>query len=143
MYKTQAADGAAAALAAVRRHADSGDWNAAMAACEQAIHDHPLDAATYYTYALLSEHIGLAAAAVEALRQAIYLDRGMAMAHYHLGRCLMQAGESAAAERSLANALRLIAGRSDNEAVPLGDNLSVGELRRLIEVHRGLLEGRR
>jgi chemotaxis protein methyltransferase CheR len=137
------ASGAVADLGEVRRRADSGEWNAAMAACELAIQQSPLDPAAYYTYALLSEHVGLGAAAIEALRRAVYLDRNFALAHYHLGRCLVHGGERAAAERSFANVLKLVSGRSDQDEVPLGEGLTVGDLRHLVRVHRGLLERRR
>jgi chemotaxis protein methyltransferase CheR len=129
-------------LETIRRHADAGEWTAAVEACERALRRYPLDPALYYARALISEHIGEPAAAEEALGRAIYLDRNFALAHYHLGRCQVARGERKAAARSFANALKILGGRDDKEALAMGDGLTVAELRELVRIHVELLEAR-
>lgn len=132
----------ATALEIVRRHADTGAWNAAIEACEQAMLRHPLDAALHYARALIFEHIGTLAETEQALGRAIYLDRAFALAHYHLGRCRATRDDKKAAAQSFANALKILAGRDDTAALTMGDGLTVSELRELIRVQLELLEAR-
>lgn len=128
-------------LETIRRHADAGEWNPAIEACERALRQHPLDPALYYAHALISEHIGVPAAAEEALGRAIYLDRNFALAHYHLGRCQAARGDNKAATRAFANVLKILGARDDKEALAMGDGLTVAELRELTRLHVELLEG--
>jgi chemotaxis protein methyltransferase CheR len=129
-------------LEKIRQHASTGDWSAAADACEQALRRHPLDAAVYFTYALISEHIGAVAATEQALGRAIYLDRNFALAHYHLGRFRAARGLRKAASRSLANALKIVAGHHDKEVLAMGEGLTVAELRELTRIQLDLLEER-
>ena len=124
----------------IRRHVDSGAWALALKASNQAVERHPLEAGAYYLHALISEHVGAENAAEKALGRAIYLDRHFALAHYHLGRCQAHRGARAAAARSFANALRAIESSDDAASLPMGDGLSVAELRTIVHLQLELLE---
>jgi len=138
--KAEPASMVSADLDEIRRHVDSGAWALALKASNQAVERHPLEAGAYYLHALISEHVGAENAAEKALGRAIYLDRNFALAHYHLGRCQAHRGARAAAARSFANALRAIESSDDAASLPMGDGLSVAELRTIVRLQLELLE---
>jgi chemotaxis protein methyltransferase CheR len=119
----------------VRALSDAGDWDDALALCERALQETPLDPAVHYTHALLSEHAGAQGAVADALRNAIYLDRNFALAHYRLGCLKLAEGARKAGARALQTALKILDPRAACEQVPMGDGLTVGELRALIQTH--------
>jgi len=143
----KAAEPAAAAAAdqggLIRRHSDAGNWAAAMEVCELGLRQRPLDATLHFARALICEHMGAPDTAEQALRQALYLDRSFALAHFHLGRLLAGRGDRRSAERSFRNAMRVVEGHADLEAVSMGDGLTVAECRELARTHLALLERRR
>ena len=124
----------------IRRRADAGDWRAALDLCDQALRERPLDAALHYLHALIAEHRGEHAPAEQALGRAIYLDRGFALAHYHLGRCQAARGGRRAASRSFANVVKLLADRGATEPLAMGEGLVVAELRELAHAYLETLE---
>lgn len=138
--KVERAPVVAADLDEVRRHVDAGAWQLALKASNRAVERHPLEAGAYYLHALISEHIGTENTAEKTLGRAIYLDRNFALAHYHLGRCQAHRGAHAAAARSFANALRAIETSDDAAPLPMGDGLSVAELRTIVRLQLDLLE---
>lgn len=124
-----------------RAMADRGEWNPAAALCRRLIAQNSLDAAAHFTLGLILEHTGAAAEAERSLRRAIYLNRGFALAHYHLGITLQQ-GSPAQARRSFENVLRLLHGHPAEEVVEHGDGITVAELGDLAKMHLEVLVGR-
>jgi chemotaxis protein methyltransferase CheR len=126
----------------MRVRAGNGEWRGALEASEEAIRREPLDPGLHFTQALISEHLGASGRAEDAFGRVVYLDRRLALAHYHLGRCQARRGDDKAALKSFANALRLIETRDGGEAIALGEGLTVDELRELTLLQMRSLERR-
>lgn len=127
-------------LADVRRLADSGKWQEAAQRCSALLASCTLDAAAYFTYALILEYSGRAADVQAALEHAIYLDRGFALAHYHLGLCLYRSRSFRRARRYFQNVIDLLRGRGAAEPVAHGDGITAAELAELARLHLALVE---
>jgi chemotaxis protein methyltransferase CheR len=129
-----------ASVAEARRLADRGEWEAAAAPCRRVI-ESGLNAAAHFTLALILEHTGAHADAERSLRRAIYLDRGFALAHYHLGLSLHAAArDPAQARKAFENVLQLLKGKPEDELVEYADGMSVAELRELARIRMELLD---
>jgi chemotaxis protein methyltransferase CheR len=118
-----------------RTLADCGQFERAAEICRRLIEAHPLHAPAHFTLGLIFEHTSYLTDAEAAFRKAIYLDRGLALAHYHLGTTLQVAGRFAAARKSFENVMELLADSPANTAVPLGDGLAARELLELSKMH--------
>ena len=113
--------------------ADTGRFAEARASCERLLEFKKFEQpGLYFMHALLLEHAGDSVNAVKSLKKSLYLDRGLAIAHYHLGLILQKLTRKEEAKRSLRNAEDLIAPLSDDAAIRFGDGLTAGDLRSLI-----------
>jgi chemotaxis protein methyltransferase CheR len=81
------------------------------------------------------------AGAEKALRGALYLDRGFAMAHYLLAQHLAREGKAREARRALGNAADAVAGVDPQAPVPEGEGLTVADLREAIRHRLSVPEG--
>lgn len=139
-----AASGAPAPAAApdlaarARQCADRGLLDAAGDCCAAAIADDKCDPALRYLRALILEEQGHGAAAMDALRQALYLDPGFVLAHFTLGSLCRRNGDARAAARHFANALELLRERSPDEPLAHSGGLRAGELADLMRAGAGL-----
>jgi chemotaxis protein methyltransferase CheR len=91
----------------------------------------PPDPVAFYQDALALRQAEQAEAAEQALRRAIYLDRGFAMAHLQLGDLLRRRGDLSGALKAFTNALRCLAEFGEDQPVPAGE-LNAAELRSLL-----------
>jgi chemotaxis protein methyltransferase CheR len=87
--------------------ADRGSLDEARRLCKRALLADRLDAGAYRLLAAIEQERGRVAAAIEALRRALYLDPDASEAHLALGRLLLARGERRSALRHLATAERL------------------------------------
>lgn len=127
--------------AEIRRLADGGDREAAARAAEQAAAAFPMAAEIHFLHALVLIDLGRPAEALQAVRRVIYLDRGLAFAHWLHGIILERLDGGAGARESRAafgQALRLLQGRPADEIVPLSDGETAGGLVRVLS---GMLGG--
>ena len=92
----------------VRALANGGQSSAAALACAAALEAHPASAELAVLQSFLLTELSQPYAAMVAARRAVYLDRGLAVAHLAFGSALVRAGEAQAARRAFANALRLL-----------------------------------
>jgi chemotaxis protein methyltransferase CheR len=127
-----------ASLKVLRELVDCGDWEGAAEIGQQLLTQDKLNAAIYFYQAMIFENLGIPNAAERSLRQAIYLDRNFAMAHYHLGLALKRDGQMAAAARSFGNVLRILEGIAAPAQVMDGVEISASALKELAGMH---LEG--
>ena len=68
------------------------------------------------------------AAAADALRRVLYLDRSLALAHLSLGIVLRALGDLEGARRAFHDAHDISSAAPPDECVPLGDDEKAGDL---------------
>jgi chemotaxis protein methyltransferase CheR len=129
---------APADLDGLRELADHGDWQRAAEYGKELLTRNGLNAEVHFYHALIFEQLGIAAEPELSLRHAIYLDRKFALAHYHLGLTLKRGGQTAAAERSFGNVLKVLAGMPDLATVTAGAGVTVTGLKELARMHLGI-----
>lgn len=119
----------------LRQLADAGDWEAAAEYARDLLVRDRLSADIHFYQALIFENLGRAGDLERSLRQAIYLDRNFALAHYHLGLALKRARKTSAAARSFENVLRTLADLPDCVTVKAGPGITVIDLKELVRMH--------
>jgi chemotaxis protein methyltransferase CheR len=91
-------------------------------------------------HAVLLAENGKLEEAAAAARRAVYLDRGLAVAHLALGVTLARAGQNENARRALANAERLLEALPADAPVPASDRQPAARLTQIARAQRQLLE---
>lgn len=124
-------------LARARALADRGDLEEAAVLCEAALARDRLDPEAHLLFAAICQERGQTAAAVEALRRAIYLAPDSAPAHFLLGSLLLGQGKRTHGRRSMETVVSLLSRLPRDTAVAGGDGLTAG---RLLETARAYLE---
>lgn len=125
--------------AKVRRLADAGQWNQALASCDALLAVTGLDWRLHLLRALILEQLVDGAGCEAALRRAIYLDRKAVLPHYHLGLFLARGDDGQGARRSFRNVLTLLADLPDDHPIEDGDDLTASQLRESVEMHLKLI----
>lgn len=115
----------------LREMADRGDWRGAAEYGERMLERDRLNPTTHFYQALIFENLGILNEAARFLRQAIYLDRNFALAHYHMGLALERDCHVKAASRSFENVLRVLGDVPNDAAVRAGPGITVAALREL------------
>jgi chemotaxis protein methyltransferase CheR len=111
--------------------ADRGEWQRAMEYGHRLLAQDRLNPQIHFYQALIFEKLGEPGESERSLRQAIYLDRKFALAHYHLGLALQRDWRTREAERSFGNVLKVLAAAPDDELVPVGSGITVTALKEL------------
>jgi chemotaxis protein methyltransferase CheR len=119
----------------LRQLADRGDWQAAAEYGRTLLSHDGLNPQIHFYQALIFENLGRAAEAERWLRQAIYLDRNFAFAHYQLGLALERGRQVPAAARSFGNVLKVLAGVPDDATVTAGSGVTATGLKALARTH--------
>lgn len=119
----------------LRALADRGEWQGAAEYGQRLLAQDGLNPAVHFYRALIFDNLGIADEPERSLRQAIYLDRNFALAHYHLGVALKKHGETRAAARSFRNVLKVLAGAADQTLVAGGPGVTVTALKELARMH--------
>lgn len=115
----------------VRTMADAGEPEPALALCRTALERHPVSAPLFFYAALLSRALNRDGEAEADLRRAIYLSAQFAMAHYHLGLLLADAGRIEPGRRAIADAARIARTLPEGQALECGDGMTAGRLQAL------------
>ncbi|MDJ0521857.1 MAG: protein-glutamate O-methyltransferase CheR [Planctomycetota bacterium] len=115
--------------------------DAAVAAASQALRLHPLSTTLHFRHAVLLSSLGHLDASEEALRRVIYLDRGLAVAHFALGAIHWRLRRLDAARRSYRTAARLSADVPPESELPLADGQTAGALAAAAQRHLASLGG--
>jgi len=123
----------------VRALANRGELEAAGRACAAALDRHRTSAELTYLHAVLLAEAGQYADAATAARRALYLDRGLVVAHLALGGALTRLGETDGARRAFRNAERLLAAMPPEAVVPASDGEPAGRLAEMARVQMRLL----
>ncbi|MEX2156442.1 MAG: CheR family methyltransferase [Gemmatimonadales bacterium] len=123
----------------VRALANRGELEAAGRACAAALDRHRTSAELTYLHAVLLAEAGQYADAATAARRALYLDRGLVVAHLALGGALARLGDTDGARRAFRNAERLLAAMPPGALVPASDGEPAGRLAEMARVQLRLL----
>jgi chemotaxis protein methyltransferase CheR len=107
-------------LEGLRQLADRGDWQGAAECGQTLLRRDGLNPQIHFYQALIFENLGRAAEAQRWLRQAIYLDRNFALAHFQLGLALERDRQMPEAARSFGNVLKVLATTPDEAMVTAG-----------------------
>jgi chemotaxis protein methyltransferase CheR len=129
------AEPARADLEGLRQLADRGDWQGAAEYGQTLLSRDGLNPQIHFYQALIFENLGRAAEAQRWLRQAIYLDRHFALAHYELGLALERDRQTPAAARSFGNVLKVLATTPDDAMVTAGSGVTATGLKELARLH--------
>ncbi len=119
----------------LRQLADRGDWQGAAEYGRTLLNHDGLNPQIHFYQALICENLGRADEAERWLRQAIYLDRNFALAHYQLGLALERDRQVPAAARSFGNVLKVLAGVPDDAIVTAGSGVTATGLKELAKTH--------
>lgn len=122
-------------VAQIRARADLGDLEGALKATMAALKVAPDDAVLRYYEGVLSKGLDHADAAEAALRKALYLDGGFALAHLQLGLLRVERGQVAAGRRSLATAERLSGTFPPEAPLPEGAGMTAQDLRDIARLY--------
>ncbi|MEX2214635.1 MAG: protein-glutamate O-methyltransferase CheR [Phycisphaeraceae bacterium] len=128
----------AKALLHVRELADRGEMENAVNRCARLVETDKLNPSVHLYHGLLLDQTGNVEGAERSLRRAVYLNRHCPLSHYYLGMNQKRRGLIAEAVRSLNNALDLLSRMDDSTIITHGDDVTIGDLRRMAMAH---LEG--
>lgn len=127
-------------LTRVRSLADEGKLAEAGRACVTAQEHHRTNPELLYLHAVLLAAAGRHEEAAAAARRALYLDRGLAVAHLLLGDSLQRVGDLEGATRALRNAERILAAMPADEPVPASGGEQAGRLAEMARLRLRLAE---
>lgn len=116
-----------------RAFANQGDLAHALECCERCIAIDKLDAACHYLRGIVLQEQGAESEAVVALRTALYVDPGFAVAHVALGHIARRRGMDDEVKKHFTNALRLLRGYRKDEIVPESEGIAAGRFAEIIE----------
>ena len=126
--------GAADGLEAVRRLADEGRLDEALALCLKG--DDRSDPARYYILAMIHQERGDVEAAQSALRRVLYLDPSFVAGHYGLGALALRRGRHDEARRHFRNAADLLTKMAPDAPVAESGGMTAAEFRSMMEASR-------
>jgi chemotaxis protein methyltransferase CheR len=135
VHRDPAAEPLRADLQDLRQLADRGDWQGAAEYGQTLLARDGLNPQIHFYQALICENLGQAAEARRCLRQAIYLDRSFALAHFQLGLALERDGQLPAAARSFGNVLKVLRTTPNDAIVTAGSGLTAVGLKELARTH--------
>jgi chemotaxis protein methyltransferase CheR len=115
-----------------RAHANLGNWLEAekWARCTFELDKLALEA--YYLFALVMQHQGRLAEAIDAMKKVVYLDRLHILGHYGLANLYHESGLLPQAQKALENALKLLQPYPENEMVPGSQGITANRLKEAI-----------
>jgi chemotaxis protein methyltransferase CheR len=123
----------AALVTAVRESWNARGPEAALLVCRDALACAGNELELNHLQALLLWELERHSQAASAMRRVLFLDHGCALAHFGLGILLERLGDARGARRSFTNALCCCDKLGPDAAVPLGDGIRAGGLRRAAE----------
>jgi chemotaxis protein methyltransferase CheR len=122
-------------LAEIRALADQGCLEQAASRCAELLAVNKLNPAAHFYQALILEQMGRHEETQQALKRAVYLDRNYVLAHYYLGLTLQRLDQRPGAARSFRNVIGLLTPLDREQQIPDADDLKVGELEKLTQMH--------
>jgi chemotaxis protein methyltransferase CheR len=122
-------------LDGLRQLVDRGEWQGASEYGHRLLAQDRLNPLIHFYQALILENLGTPGGSERSLRQAIYLDRKFALAHYHLGLTLQRNRRTREADRSFENVLNVLAAAPGDAFVTAGHEVTATALKELAQMH--------
>lgn len=133
-------ENAASCFQRAKQFADQMQWADAHTWLDRTLEQDPLLVEAYFLCALVYQHTGDIPAALDALKQALYIDRKFVLGHFSVGMIHWRAGQTGAAHRAWKTARTLLNDISPEEVLPHSDGMVAG---RLLSLLNGYLAGGR
>lgn len=118
----------AAHLLKAQLEANAGEYQAAIATCQQALKIEPLSIAIYYLMAQIAEEQGDNEGAKQLFKKIIYLEPTAILAYYELSQLYDQEGNPSRGQKMRQTALALLQQLPPQSRVDQRLNLTVGDL---------------
>jgi chemotaxis protein methyltransferase CheR len=125
-------DDAVAMALLARSYANQGRLADAAQWCKEATKAEKLNPRWCYLLATILQEQGELDAAVAALRRALYLDQGSALAHFELGTLTRRKGKPKDADRHFRNALSILDRCGHDALLPESEGITAGRLAEII-----------
>jgi chemotaxis protein methyltransferase CheR len=122
-----------AASAMAQSHADRGELDEALAACDAAIAADKTNPSHHYLRACILQELNRGAEAAEAFRRVLFLDPHSVMAEFALGCLAEREGRREQARHHFTIVLQQLSVANRGDAVPGSDGLTVARLREVVE----------
>ena len=123
----------------VQNLANQGLWEEAAASCKTLLAHDNLNSDAQLLMALILEHLDRPSEYEQALRRAIYLDRGSALAHFHMGLWQRKNLDFSGAARSFETVLHLLSRMSKETRFANADGMTAVELQHVVEMQKEAL----
>lgn len=130
---TAAATEGEVASARAQSHANRGELDAALAACDEALASDKTNASFHYLRACILQEQNRLPEAAEAFRRVLFLEPHSVMAEFALGCLAAKDGQRAQARHHFHVVLRMLGSANRGDAVPGGESLTVARLRAVVE----------
>jgi chemotaxis protein methyltransferase CheR len=130
---TPAATESEVASALAHSHANRGELEQALAACEEAIALDKTNPNFHYLRACILQEQDRLPEAAAAYRRVLFLDPRSVMAEFALGCIAERQGRRDQARHHFGVVLRMLGGGNRGDAVPGSEGLTVGRLRAVVE----------
>lgn len=130
---TTSATNSEVASTRARLHANRGELDAALAACDEAIALEKANPEYHYLRACILQEQNRLAEAAESYHRVLYLEPHSVMAQFSLGIVAERGGREAEARHHFARVLRLLERANPVEPIPGSDGLTAGRLRAVIQ----------
>lgn len=116
-----------------RQMADSGKIPEALKVLQShAESEGRLDHRVHFILALLADHSGDIAQAVESLKRSIFLQKNFVIGHYYLGVVYQREGDLGTARRHFKNVMRLLQMIPDSALIEESEGLNAGRLKEIV-----------
>ena len=122
-------------------HADTGDYDEALAACHRALAINPLLPIARYILGIIHQRQGDAVRAISELKKTIYIDADFALAHLNLANIYKAQRQFDMAAREYENALRALRQSPEGDWTEFSGGFQADLLTRTCE--RSLIECRK
>lgn len=115
-------------MAEARRLANAGDHAAALAACDRAIEQDRLVAASHYLRGVILQEQNAFDAAIQSIKHALFLDHDFVVAHFMLGNLMLRKDRPRDAVRCFDNARGLLQKYPPATELPEADGITAERL---------------
>jgi tetratricopeptide (TPR) repeat protein len=109
-------------------YANLSNWQEAERWCQLGLSVDALNLDAWYTLALVYQHQGQHARAVEMLKKVVYIDHRDILGHFSLANLLYKDRQLLPALKSLENARKLLEVMPVNDFIPRAEDISAGRL---------------